>query len=153
MTPTPANKTRLLGIAMLVLTFVVGALSGAALDRLLVAEPVPAPAVVTPAPTPASDEEPERRSRRGRPSERDIFDQLDLTVEQREKIDEILDRRRAQLDAFWAETRPKVHSLVESTRADIRAILTPEQRAEYDRLRAEARREREEHNAKERSDR
>lgn len=149
MTPTPAHRTRLLGIAVLVLTFVVGALSGAALDRFLVAEPTPAPDVATPAAAPGGEGR-ERRGRHGPPNERDIFDQLDLTTEQREKIDEILDHRRAQLDAFWAEARPRVHSLVESTRADIRAILTPEQRAKYDALRDQARKEREQHDAKER---
>jgi len=72
----------------------------------------------------------------------DIFDQLGLTPEQRTRVDEILEARKMHVDAFWNEAGPRLRAIVDSTRAEIREVLTPEQRAEYDRIREERRRRR-----------
>jgi len=64
------------------------------------------------------------RGERGRPSpERMIFRQLDLTDEQRTRIEEILD-----------SARPRYAAVRESTRAEIDRVLTPEQRAKWKEL-------------------
>jgi Spy/CpxP family protein refolding chaperone len=120
------RRARLLGMFLLVSTFLAGALSGAAFDRLLAARE-PAPAMrkaVEPSPRPAPVRPPQ-----------DIFDQIGVTADQRAQIDEILERRRIESDALGKTFQ----AMVDSTRAEIRAVLTDEQRAEYERLRAERR--------------
>ncbi len=125
-TTTSARRARLLGATLLAAVFVGGAFSGAAVDRMIASG---AGAAQPPA-------EPDRRE--GRDEHRGyIFEQLDLAPEQRARIDAVLEHRRAQMDTFWIEARPRLRSIVDSAREDIREVLTPEQRAEYDRLRAE----------------
>ncbi|HEX7091588.1 MAG TPA: hypothetical protein VF192_15715 [Longimicrobiales bacterium] len=122
------RKARFLGFALLVATFAIGAFAGAATDRMLTAR----------APAQAAREE-----GRGRSRDRDrisTLEQLDLTPEQRVRIDSVLERGRRKAQAFWDEHGPTLRAIVDSTRAEIRSLLTPEQRAEYDRLRAERRR-------------
>jgi Spy/CpxP family protein refolding chaperone len=105
---------------------VVGGLVGAAASRVLEARPA------APAGEQATGDACEQK-------DRDLLASLDLSPPQRERIDEILARRRQQADAFWQDAGPRLHELMDSTRAEIRTVLTPEQRAEYDRLRTERR--------------
>jgi Spy/CpxP family protein refolding chaperone len=131
LTRPPARRARLLGLALLALTFVAGALAGAAFSRTLVArEPQPAAASAAGAPCPPRD---------GGGTPR-ILRELDLTAEQQRRIDAITARRRVQMDAFWNGEGRRLRAIVDSTRAEIRAVLTPAQAAEYDRLREEHRR-------------
>src|SRR5688500_4906606 len=89
----------------------------------------------------------DRGSDRGGPSrgryESVLYDQLDLTPEQRAQIDSAIERGRRETDAYWARVEPEMRSIVDSTRARIRAVLTTAQLARYDSLRAERRRVRE----------
>lgn len=138
--PESPRQARLLGITLLAATFVFGGLAGAATTRLLGdREPV------------AAVQDAGRRDgcERRRPS---TLDQIDLAPEQRQQIDGVLERRRRQTAAFWDEYGPILRAIVDSTRAEIRAVLTPEQRAEYDRLRAERRRRSHEQDCPERGD-
>lgn len=130
--PPAPRRTRLLSLGLLAITFLVGALSGAALDRVLSADPAPAEAPVVKAPT-----QPEARNQRRRERKFDDIDGLDLSAEQRARIDAILERRKLQIDEFWKEAGPRLRALVDSTRAEIREELTPAQQAEYDRRQAE----------------
>jgi Spy/CpxP family protein refolding chaperone len=68
-----------------------------------------------------------------------LLDQIGLTTEQRAAIDSILQDGREKIDAYWKETEPGYRALVDTTRAHVRAVLTPDQLSEYDRLRAEHR--------------
>ena len=122
--PRTPRRARLLGMALLAATFLTGTLAGAAIDQ----------AVAARQPDPAADA---GRRCDGPPGKKTqaILHQLDLTPEQRERVDAIMERRRRQADAFWEREGPRMRSIVDSTRAEIRAVLTPEQRAEYDRLR------------------
>ncbi|HEV2150284.1 MAG TPA: hypothetical protein VGR37_22990 [Longimicrobiaceae bacterium] len=127
--PRTPRRTRLLAIGVLAATFATGMLAGTAVDQALAArEPAPVP---------------ERESRcdrgPGGRKARAILDQLALTPEQRMRVDAIMERRRAQADAFWEREGPRMRSIVDSTRAEVRAVLTPEQRAEYDRIREQHR--------------
>lgn len=123
----PGSRPRLLGMLLLITTFLVGALAGAAFQRVLGAgEP-------TPSVSPRPFSPPERHPRP------DIFDRIGVSAEQRERIDEILERRHKELDGFWAEAGPRMRAIVDSTRAEIHALLTPEQREEMQRIRAERR--------------
>jgi len=126
--PESPRQARLLGIALLAATFVIGGLAGAAAVRLSSSRE-----------TTAAAQHAEERS----PRERDhgsVLDQLDLTPEQCERIQAVLERRRRQTEAFWDEHGPALRAIVDSAHAEIRALLTPDQRAEYDRLRSERRR-------------
>ena len=115
-----ARRSWLLGVGVLVTTFVVGALVGAAVTRVLAADPPH-----------------ERHSHDKRGS--DMFEQLDLTPEQRIYVDSILEQRRTQMVGFWDEHRPTLNAIVDSTRSEIREILTPAQLAEEERLANERR--------------
>ena len=137
--PTAPRRTRLLGIGLLVATYIAGAFSGAAFDRLLGADPVNVTRSTT---EPAPKKHPDDRDHEPRDREADIFDRLGLTPEQRARVNEILEARKTHVDAFWNEAGPRLRAIVDSTRAEIREVLTPEQRAEYDRIREERRRRR-----------
>lgn len=116
------SRMRLAGMALLVVTFAVGMLAGTAFGRVLSARE----------PGPATAAECERK--RG---PHYIFDELDLSPEQRTRIDAIMARRRDVTDSLWRTDGARIRAAVDSTRAEIRAVLTPAQAAEYDRLRQE----------------
>jgi hypothetical protein len=66
-------------------------------------------------------------------AEEDFLESLGLTGQQREAVDRLLDRREDRLEAYWSVRLPEMARLVDSTRAEIRALLTPDQRDAYDR--------------------
>ena len=125
------------GIAILALTLVAGVAAGFAMDR----------AVLRPedgSPPPRAGERDGDRGGPGRGRyESMLYDQLELTAEQRAQIDSAIERGRRETDAYWARVEPEMRSIVDSTRSRIRAVLTAEQRARYDSLRTERRRMRE----------
>jgi len=126
--PRTTSRARFVGLAVLIATFAAGMLAGAAFDQALSArEPAPAR-------EPGWHCHGAHGKRTGM-----ILDQLDLSPEQRTRVDDIMERRRAQMDAFWEREGPRMRSIVDSTRSEIRGVLTAEQRAEYDRLREEHR--------------
>jgi Spy/CpxP family protein refolding chaperone len=139
--------SKLLAMVVLVATFVAGALSGAAVHRVLAAASAGSGV--------AARGDGSEEGRRGRGSLDDrLLAELDLNAEQRVRVDSVLERRRREMEAFWDTTGPRVREIVDTTRAEIRLLLTPSQRAEYDRLREEWRREhREREAARERKDR
>jgi Spy/CpxP family protein refolding chaperone len=59
---------------------------------------------------------------------------LDLTPEQKARIDEIRRESRAEGEALHAEMLPRVREHLERTRKRIAEVLTPEQRAKFDEL-------------------
>lgn len=112
---------RALGALVLLVTFGAGALSAAAVSQVLHAEQ-------------RGDESSgrgcdERKAR--------LLDEVGLTPEQQAAVEAILERRRAQTDRFWSEAGPALRAIMDSTRSEIRTVLTPEQRERYERLRAE----------------
>lgn len=119
MTMMSSRRARWIGLAVLIATFIVGTLAGAAMARVV------------------SAREPAREDSTRAPGRHDsLLDHLGLTPDQRQQADSILERRRAQMDAFWKVHRPELRAIVDSTRAEIRALLTPEQRVLEDSLRA-----------------
>jgi Spy/CpxP family protein refolding chaperone len=117
------SRMRMAGMALLAVTFAVGMLAGTAFGRVLTArEPDAASAAA------------ECEQKRG---PHHIFDKLDLTAQQRTRIDAIMARRRALTDSLWQTDGARIREAVDATRAEIRAVLTPAQAVEYDRLRAE----------------
>ncbi len=124
-TPVPSRRTRLLGAGLLAATFGAGTLAGAAFTRVLDARETRAEA---PAPPRASPGTGHRAA---------LLDSLALTPGQRVRVDAIMARRKEQSKAFWEAEGRRLRTIVDSARAEIRTVLTPEQRARYDRLREE----------------
>ncbi len=124
MTMLFAGRMRLIGFALIAVTFVVGGLAGAAVDRVVTADP----------------------SRRDAPADArrtHVIDQVEMTAEQRARIDAILERRSERMKAAWAEISPRLEVITDSARLEIMQVLTPEQRADYERRLEERARERE----------
>ena len=114
-----AGRTRLLGLFLLLATFVAGALAGAAVDRVLTA---------------GEAERAEQRAERednsnGRSY---IIDEVEMRPAQRAAIDSILERRADRLRAIWRSAEPRMEAITDSARLEIMQVLTPEQRAEYE---------------------
>jgi Spy/CpxP family protein refolding chaperone len=121
--PLNPRRMRLAGMALLAVTFVVGMLAGTAFGRVLNAgEPAPGTATAT-----------ECRGEQRGPHH--ILDELELSAEQRTRIDGIMARGRVRTDSLWKSDGARIRAAVDSTRAEIRALLTPAQAAEYDALR------------------
>ena len=66
-------------------------------------------------------------------AEEDFLESLGLGRAQLDSVDHLLDRREDRLEDYWKSRLPDLQSLVDSSRQEIRALLTPEQRAAYDR--------------------
>ena len=58
-------------------------------------------------------------------------DELGLTTEQQEKIGVILADVRAEMDTIMADVRPRFREIYRSARAEIEAVLTPDQVSRY----------------------
>lgn len=119
------RRTRLTGMALLIVTFAAGMLAGTATSRVLAArEPAPSTAAAAECP-------------RGERGPHSIIDELELPPAQRARVDSIMARHRQRTDSLWQQDGQRIRAAVDSARAEIRTVLTPAQAAEYDRLRAE----------------
>lgn len=122
------GRMRLLGVGLLLATFIAGALSGAAVERVLNADE---PERVE---QEHDGDEDRRRSH--------VIDRIEMTVEQRQEIHEILERRGDRMRAVWREVEPRLDAITDSVRMEIKGVLTPEQLAEYERKLRERRKHR-----------
>ena len=59
---------------------------------------------------------------------------LSLSEEQRAAVDAALDRRNERMREIMEPLRPQMDSAVQQTRDEIRQLLTPEQRAQFEQL-------------------
>jgi Spy/CpxP family protein refolding chaperone len=59
---------------------------------------------------------------------------LDLTDAQRAQVEAIIKRRHDHIDAMWDGVRPQVRTEIERANDEIARVLTPEQRAKFERL-------------------
>lgn len=124
-TPAP-RRGRWTAALVLLLVALAGVAGGIALDR----------AVLLPramhAHMAAMDHErmPRRREFARTPGEfrHRLAEELQLTAEQRARIDSLLDAQRADLEAIRGTTHPRIESVIAGTRREIEAVLTPEQR-------------------------
>lgn len=110
---------------MLTVTFAVGVLAGIAVERSLLDSGSDASAL--PAPGPAWPDG------GGFPP---MFHRLGLTQRQRDEIRQIMDRRKSATDSLLGLLLPRLRALTDSTRAEIRGVLTAEQAALWDSLTA-----------------
>lgn len=117
------KNARLIGTALLILTFVAGALAGAAVIRVVGAE----------APRPERREGPAMRNGPRRLLLDEQFSkELGLTKEQRTKIREILDRRDAQAKQLWDGVEPQLREFGKQVHDEIQQVLTAEQQKKLD---------------------
>lgn len=62
------------------------------------------------------------------------FEELELSDSQRQKVHAVFERHRPELDAILRETYPKVRAITETSKREVRELLTPEQRQRLDQL-------------------
>jgi hypothetical protein len=119
-----------------ILTFVVvavgAALAGAAIDRAYVHRSMRLVGDTTFHPISSALRTPSDADRQRYRAE--LGAALSLTAEQSRMVDSILDQRAGQFEALRASIRPRVDSMVTAVRAEIDAVLTPEQRERYRQL-------------------
>lgn len=113
------SKTTFVAVAILLLTFVAGFAVGMFTDHLLLLW---------------------HRGRRVPPFATHIMAQrldrhLDLTDDQRARVEKILEQRHERINSLWAGVRPKVRAEVEQANAEIERVLTPEQREKFGKMR------------------
>lgn len=111
-------------MALVFAALLLGAVSGAAIDRILISSEA------TAAPERARSGERDRR--------RDFLawlsTELQLDAAQQEQVGAIVERHRELTSALWRETKPRFDELRQQLRDDIRKQLTDEQRLKYEEL-------------------
>ena len=123
-----ATRMRLLAVLTLLIVFAAGALVGAAVERG------------------RGHDAPQRGGRGARGGPPPIFAEgspfvarLKLTPAQRDTIGKIMRNDRAKADSLYRQMRPRLRARFDSTTMAIEAVLTPEQSAEWKRVRQELR--------------
>ena len=114
------GRVRFQGIALLAIAFVVGALGGMAAERIRATRARPAPLEGM-------------QMRGGLPHG---FGELNLTSEQREQINAIFRSSRPRTDSVLRASLPQLEAIHDSVRAEIRAVLTPDQQRRFDEMEA-----------------
>ena len=79
---------------------------------------------------------------RAEPANDWIIDHLDLTADQRRRVDSVVEHYRAHMSELQREYRPQYRAIVDSTHRALRALLSQEQRGGYESLEAAAERRR-----------
>lgn len=129
------NKQRLVGLIVLVVTFLAGGFTGAAV-RELTADPAPV----------RQDQADGRDGDSRRDNERRFpFDYLGIEGEQRAEIEALFERNQEAQSAVWHEYKPRFEEIVDSTRAELNRMLTPEQREKFSDYRKRRHEQRSEH--------
>ena len=112
---TSPRRVRLLTAGVLLATFALGVVTGGGFTKLFFAERFEHNAHDLPrGPWPLRE--------------------LDLSDDQRAQIEQIFERHRPKLDGVLRESFPLVRSIHEEIDREIRDVLTPKQRVEFDRL-------------------
>lgn len=121
-----ARRMRLLAVLSLLVVFLAGGLVGAALERGRHHGP--------------GRDGPQRGERRGGPPPlfaegSPLAERLQLTPGQRDSIEKITERDRVRADSVFRATRQGMRARFDSTMQAVAAVLTPEQRAEWQKVR------------------
>lgn len=108
------RRPRAVATLLLALTFVSGGMAGMALEEALGLDWFD-----------FLDED-------ARPDDR-LLDGIGLSGAQREQVDRILERQEDRLEAYWDARLPEMQAIAAGSYDEIRAVLTPPQRAVFDR--------------------
>lgn len=115
---TSPRTVRLMSAVLLVATFAAGAVTGAGVHRWAFnsqsSPRLPPPPMSAPLP----------------------LHELDLTAEQRDKVHAVFERHRPELETILRDSFPRVRAVNEKIEAEVREVLTPEQRTKLDQLKA-----------------
>jgi Spy/CpxP family protein refolding chaperone len=109
--------------------FGAGMVAGGLLVKRTIHAQVPSPAVEVKAPISPAPWHHGRMDFMGR-----IEKQLDLTPEQQQRIDDIMQQSQERTRPIWELMGPLLREELELVRTEIRAELTPEQQRKYDEL-------------------
>ncbi len=107
------TRARAVGILLLAATFSVGALGGMAVEEAMGLDWFD-----------FLDED-------ASPSEDRLFAGMDLSDEQRARIEQIRDRREDRLEAYWTSRLSDIQRIVDQSYGEMRAVLPPERHAEF----------------------
>ena len=125
-----ARRMRILAVLSLLVVFVAGGLVGAALERGRDHRGG------------SRDGPPRGEGRRGGPPPlfaegSPLAERLNLTDAQRDSIERLTERDRVRADSTFREIRRGMRARFDSTMTAVEAVLTPEQRAEWQKVRQE----------------
>jgi len=107
------RRVWLLATVVVLLTFVAGALAGAAFDRFI---------------HPRGHERPRGEHHIGEMMKH----RYGVSDDQARRIEAIVQKRRPRVDSLMATVEPQVRAAFDSTNREIRAVLTPAQRVKFD---------------------
>lgn len=118
------GKNKTLALALLLVVLLLGGAAGAAVERFVADESAC-----------AAIEAGHREGRGRRESYLDwLTQELDLSADQRARVEQTVERHREAVSALWREVRPRFEQMKTRLREEIRAVLNDEQRATYERL-------------------
>ena len=118
MTPTPSpSNTRTTAFVVVIIAFVAGLFVGIAGDRLYFHRRFPGPRDFGP----------------GRIVER-LNRELHLTPDQKSQVQKIVDSHRTRIESIMGPVRPEIRKELDATNAEIEKVLTPDQRAEFEKM-------------------
>jgi len=109
------SRSRLIGLALLAAAFVAGAATAVVADRLMTSQAIMGTTIT-------------------RDMSR-VLDQLSLTSQQRMQAEAIIDRSAPRTEQTMLEVAERLRSISDSVDAELRSILTAEQRKRLDSLR------------------
>jgi Spy/CpxP family protein refolding chaperone len=121
------KNARLIGTALLIITFIAGGLAGAAVVRVLSAESNAKPGVEARKGAP-----PMKGAHRRLLLDPEFAAEIGLTTEQRAQIEEILDRRDVEAKKLWDGFEPRLKQFGQQVHNEIDAVLTPDQKQKLD---------------------
>jgi Spy/CpxP family protein refolding chaperone len=67
------------------------------------------------------------------PADEPLFAGIALTAAQRRQIEGIRARREERLEGYWESRLPDIQRIMDDSYGEMRAVLTPEQQAAFDR--------------------
>lgn len=67
------------------------------------------------------------------PADERLFAGMSLTEGQRERIEDIRERREERLESYWEGRLPDIQRIADESYREMRQVLTPEQQPAFDR--------------------
>ena len=115
--PPRSAKTVVIAVIVLIVTFVAGMAAGVLLDHLRILR------------------HPHRDGHLATAwIMRRLEHNLDLTPEQHKKVEEIVERHHRRIFEISENVRPQIHRELEAANTEIKAVLTPEQREKFEKM-------------------
>jgi Spy/CpxP family protein refolding chaperone len=113
------SNARLIATIIVVVAFIAGLLVGAVADRIWLFR---------------HGGGPERHRIADRIVEH-LSRDLNLTPQQKQQVATIVAAHAKKMDAVWSNVRPQIRTEIDAANREISAVLTPEQREKFDKLR------------------